>query len=106
MTPTLSAYAAYILLSIGLTIWVARTLHRNGRLFLVDVFDGNAQLARFAHENCVRVRPDAVSARKSRSERGSGSLDPLSTLSLDREADALDQRAADAAEATAGRARA
>ena len=31
--------------SIGLTIWVARTLHRSGRIFLVDAFHGNAELA-------------------------------------------------------------
>ena len=29
----------------GLTIWVARTLHRNGRIFLVDAFHGNEALA-------------------------------------------------------------
>lgn len=38
-------YAAYLVLSLGLTIWVARTLHKNGRLFLVDVFRGNEPLA-------------------------------------------------------------
>ena len=35
------SYAAYLLVSIVLTIWVARTLHRNGRLFLVDAFHGD-----------------------------------------------------------------
>ena len=38
-------YAAYVLISIGLTVWVARTLHKNGRIFLVDAFSGNAALA-------------------------------------------------------------
>jgi len=38
-------YAAYLFLSIALTIWVARTLHKNGRIFLVDVFHGNEPLA-------------------------------------------------------------
>jgi len=28
-----------------LTIWVAHTLHKNGRIFLVDVFHGNEPLA-------------------------------------------------------------
>jgi hypothetical protein len=28
-----------------LTVWVARTLHRNGRIFLVDCFHGNTDLA-------------------------------------------------------------
>ena len=41
----LSTYVAYLLISIGLTVWVARTLHKNGRIFLVDSFLGNEQLA-------------------------------------------------------------
>ncbi|MGD3106078.1 hypothetical protein [Streptomyces sp. YGL11-2] len=39
------AYAIYLLVSIGLTIWVARTLSRNGRIFLADVLHGNEKLA-------------------------------------------------------------
>ncbi len=38
-------YLVYLAISIGLTVWVARTLHRNGRIFLVDVFHGNEALA-------------------------------------------------------------
>ena len=38
-------YALYLLLAIPLTIWVARTLHRSGRIFLVDCFHGNSELA-------------------------------------------------------------
>jgi hypothetical protein len=38
-------YGFYLAISIALTIWVARTLFRNGRIFLVDVFHGNAALA-------------------------------------------------------------
>jgi len=38
-------YLIYLAISIGLTIWVARTLHKNGRVFLVDVFHGNEPLA-------------------------------------------------------------
>ena len=39
------AYLMYLLLSIGITVWVARTLHTNGRLFLVDAFHGQEALA-------------------------------------------------------------
>lgn len=39
------AYLAYLVLSIGITVWVARTLHANGRLFLVDAFHGQEALA-------------------------------------------------------------
>jgi hypothetical protein len=38
-------YVAYLIISVALTIWVARTLHKNGRIFLVDTFLGNEPLA-------------------------------------------------------------
>ena len=38
-------YGLYVFITIGLTIWVARTLFRNGKLFLVDIFHGNQPLA-------------------------------------------------------------
>src|SRR5688572_32372731 len=38
-------YLIYLLISVILTIWVARTLFKNGRVFLVDVFHGNESLA-------------------------------------------------------------
>ena len=38
-------YAIYIILSLGLTVWVAKTLFRNGRLFLIDAFHGNKEMA-------------------------------------------------------------
>jgi hypothetical protein len=38
-------HLTYLAISIALTIWVARTLHKNGRIFLVDCFHGNTDLA-------------------------------------------------------------
>jgi hypothetical protein len=38
-------YLLYVAISVTLTIWVARTLHQNGRVFLVDVFHGDESLA-------------------------------------------------------------
>ena len=38
-------YAAYVAISVFLTICVARTLHKNGRVFLVEVFSGDESLA-------------------------------------------------------------
>ena len=38
-------YALYLPITIMLTVWVARTLFTNGRIFLVDIFHGNALLA-------------------------------------------------------------
>ncbi|MBI3098511.1 MAG: hypothetical protein HYY93_09765 [Planctomycetes bacterium] len=45
VTYTVWAYGFYLAVSVGLTIWVARTLHKNGRIFLVDTFLGNEKLA-------------------------------------------------------------
>ena len=45
MNTSLSIYIAYFLVSLGMTIWVGRTLHKNGRLFLVDAFSGKSELA-------------------------------------------------------------
>ena len=39
------SYLIYLLISIILTVWVARTLHKRGAIFLVDAFQGNAELA-------------------------------------------------------------
>jgi hypothetical protein len=38
-------YLVYLAISIALTAWVARTLHRSGRPFLVDAFAGNEEIA-------------------------------------------------------------
>ena len=38
-------YLTYLALSLAVTIWVAKTLHRNGRLFLVQAFQGDTGLA-------------------------------------------------------------
>lgn len=45
MNYILLLYGFYLLLSIVITIWVARTLFKNGKLFLIDIFHGNAELA-------------------------------------------------------------
>jgi len=38
-------YLIYLALSMGVTVGVARTLHKNGRVFLVEAFHGNELLA-------------------------------------------------------------
>ncbi len=38
-------YATYVVTSIGLTIWLARTLFKNGEVFLEDVFSDNPRMA-------------------------------------------------------------
>lgn len=38
-------YFSYLAISIAVTMWVARTLYRGGRVFLLDAFRGNAELA-------------------------------------------------------------
>lgn len=39
------SYAIYMPLTIALTVWVAKTLFTNGRVFLVDIFHGDEMLA-------------------------------------------------------------
>lgn len=39
-------YVGYVAVSVLLTLWVGRTLHRNGGVFLEDVFEGKPELAR------------------------------------------------------------
>jgi len=45
MNYVVTTYALYLAISIALTVWVAGTLHKNGRIFLVDAFHGNEALA-------------------------------------------------------------
>jgi hypothetical protein len=39
------AYSIYLPIAVALTVWVARTLHTNGKIFLVDIFHGQNELA-------------------------------------------------------------
>ncbi len=45
MNPTVTAYLIYLPAAVALTVWVARTLHRNGRVFLVQAFRGREDMA-------------------------------------------------------------
>lgn len=45
MDVVVCTYFAYVFLSVFLTVWVARTLHKSGRVFLVEVFGGDENLA-------------------------------------------------------------
>ena len=45
MNTTVLCYIIYLAISVTLTIWVARTLHRNGRVFLVQAFRGREDMA-------------------------------------------------------------
>ncbi len=38
-------YLLYLIISVVTTVWVARTLSKNGLVFLVDAFHGNRELA-------------------------------------------------------------
>jgi hypothetical protein len=41
---TVLGYLLYLPIALGMTIWVARTLHRNGRVFVVAAFRGNEEM--------------------------------------------------------------
>lgn len=45
MNHTVITYSLYLILAVSMTVWVARTLHKSGRIFLVDCFHGNTELA-------------------------------------------------------------
>jgi len=39
------SYGVYLALSLGVTVWVALSLKRNGRVFLIEAFHGNVEVA-------------------------------------------------------------
>jgi hypothetical protein len=41
----LVTYAVYVAISLAITVWVGRTLNKNGRVFLVENFQGQEALA-------------------------------------------------------------
>ena len=45
MNQVITTYIVYLAITICLTVWVARTLFKNGKIFLVDIFHGNTALA-------------------------------------------------------------
>lgn len=45
MNQIILTYTLYLIISFVLTIWVARTLFKNGKVFLIDIFHGNKELA-------------------------------------------------------------
>lgn len=45
MNQFIITYTLYLLISISLTVWVARALFKNGKVFLIDIFHGNQVLA-------------------------------------------------------------
>ncbi|MEU8814189.1 hypothetical protein [Actinoplanes sp. NPDC048796] len=52
MDPKVWMYLAYLAVSVGLTVWVATTLSRNGMVFLADVF-ADAKLAKAVNQLLV-----------------------------------------------------
>jgi len=45
MNLVILTYSIYLFLTISLTVWVAKTLFKNGQIFLIDIFHGNRELA-------------------------------------------------------------
>lgn len=41
----IQAYCIYLPVALGLTFYVARTLFKNGRIFMLDIFNGREQIA-------------------------------------------------------------
>lgn len=53
MDLTVVTYLVYLAVTIPLTVWVARALHRYGEIFLSDVFGGDARLAHAVNQLLV-----------------------------------------------------
>jgi cytochrome c oxidase subunit IV len=53
MDLTVATYLLYLAVTIPLTLWVARALHRHGQIFLNDVFSGDTNLARAVNQLLV-----------------------------------------------------
>jgi hypothetical protein len=73
MDHLVTTYLAYVLLAVPLTVWVGRTLFRSGRVFLLDVFDGDEELAARSTTSRrrllpaqPRLRPDGAAHRRHR----------------------------------------
>ncbi len=45
MNYNILSYLLYLPITICLTVWVANTLFKNGKVFLVDIFHGNEELS-------------------------------------------------------------
>ena len=51
MTTAVYIYIAYTIISIAMTVWVARTLHKNGRIFLLAL--KYLQLSIYSHSQLL-----------------------------------------------------
>lgn len=45
MDVTIWSYSLYLAISLAITVWVGHTLFTNGRIFIIDAFDGQESLA-------------------------------------------------------------
>ena len=45
MSPMAITYILYLAFSLAVTFWVGHTLFVNGRVFLIEIFEGDAVLA-------------------------------------------------------------
>jgi hypothetical protein len=77
MTPIVWTYLIYLAISIALTVWVAKTLHKNGRIFLVDAFGGNEPLADSVnHLLVVGLLSHQCRLRGTRAQEGANTTGP------------------------------
>lgn len=45
MIEQIVVYVVYVIVCMALTVWVAKTLHKNGRVFLLEAFRGDEERA-------------------------------------------------------------
>lgn len=74
MNVTIITNAIYLTIALLLTIWVARNLFRNGRIFVVDCFHGGKSLADSVNQLLVMGLPVGVPRFATACEKSSASL--------------------------------
>ena len=86
MNALVLTYLAYLLIAVPITLWVGSTLRRNGRVFLLDVFAGDEELARAVNHLLVvgfyLVNLGFVSIALKTSDVVTGAQTAIETLSI------------------------
>ena len=86
MNALVLTYLAYLLIAVPITLWVGSTLRRNGRVFLLDVFAGDEELAQAVNHLLVvgfyLVNLGFVSIALETSDAVTGAQSAIETLSV------------------------
>ena len=75
---TMAHHATYLFVSVLVTVWVGHTLHRHGRIFLVDKWDGTIRVLTGGGSTSLSLPADRRSLSPAgRSQSRGGSFTPV-----------------------------